>query len=168
MAENSGERAPVEYVTGARLERLARAARQHARGRLNENFHAPADGYQRLLNAVQPGSYIRPHRHRDPGKSESFVVLTGEIAFFRFRDDGEVEEARRIGPGRDIRAVDLLPGVWHCFLALRPDTVVFEGKNGPYEAATDKEFPDWAPPEGDPRAPGYARELLETLSRLCP
>ena len=40
-----------------------------------------------------------------------------------------------------------------------PDTVIFEVKPGPYDAATDKEFAPWAPPEGDPRAHAYLIQL---------
>jgi len=162
------ERAPVEFVTAAGLAALSRRARAVARGRTNQNFHAPADGYQRMLNAIQPSSYVRPHRHVTPGKSETFVVLSGEIGFFWFDDEGGLRGARRIGPDQETRAVDLEPGVWHCFLALAPDTVVFEGKNGPYDEATDKQFPAWAPPEGDPAAPEYAQGLLRILAAPRP
>ena len=168
MVEERVTRAPVEFVTAERLTALSRRARGQARGRTNQNFHAPEDGYQRMLNAIQPGSYVRPHRHVAPGKSETFVVLTGEIGFFWFDDDGRLLGARRIGSDQETRAVDLQPGVWHCFLALAPDTVVFEGKNGPYDAATDKQFPAWAPPEGDPAAPDYARTLLRVLAAARP
>ena len=156
-------REPVEIITAGTIRDLARAAREHPRGRVNLNFHAPEDPYQRLLNAVQPGSYIRPHRHRAVAKSESFVVLAGEIGLFWFDDAGSVLGARRLGPEREARAVDLAPGVWHSFLALRPDTVVFEAKNGPYDPATDKEFAAWAPAEGDPAAGAYAARLLAAL-----
>jgi cupin fold WbuC family metalloprotein len=168
MGEERVTRAPVEFVTAERLTALSRSARGQARGRTNQNFHAPEDGYQRMLNAIQPGSYVRPHRHVAPGKSETFVVLTGEIGFFWFDDDGGLLGARRIGSDQETRAVDLQPGVWHCFLALAPDTVVFEGKNGPYDAATDKQFPAWAPAEGDPSASAYARTLLGVLTASHP
>lgn len=159
-----GGRDPVEYITRALLASLARKARENPRRRTNYNFHEPADGYQRMLNVVQPGTYIRPHRHFDPGKSESFVVLRGEIALFTFSDEGRVADLRRIGPERDILAVDLRPGVWHCFIAVEPDTVVFEGKNGPYDPATDKTFAGWAPAEGDAAAPAYLASLVAALN----
>lgn len=163
MDEGGTSRAAVEYVTRELIDRLSAAARDAPRGRLNHNFHDLSDGYQRLLNVVQPASYIRPHRHADPAKAESFVVLQGEIAFFAFDDRGELRAARRLGPGREALAVDIEPGVWHCFAALEPDTVVFEGKNGPYDPATDKEFPDWAPAEGDSGSVVYLQHLIGRL-----
>jgi cupin fold WbuC family metalloprotein len=152
-------RAPVELVTRQLLARLAARAALLPRGRTNYNFRGYRDGYQRLLNVIQPGSYIQPHRHSDPEKSESFIVVQGEIAFFQFDAQGRVLMARRLGPRCDALAVDLAPGVWHCFLALERDTAVFEGKNGPYDPSGDKEFAGWAPPEGDPAAAAYMAAL---------
>ena len=166
LADRTGaapSRAPVELITRQLLARLAARAAHLARGRTNYNFHGYRDGYQRLLNVIQPGSYIQPHRHGDPQKSESFVVLQGEIAFFQFDAQGRVLMAQRLGPRREAVAVDLAPGVWHCFLALERDTAVFEGKNGPYDPSGDKEFAGWAPPEGDPAAAAYMAGLLARI-----
>ncbi len=153
------DRQPVEFVTRDLLARLASASAQSPRLRTNHNFHGYRDPYQRLLNVVQPEAYIQPHRHRDPGKSETFVVLRGEIAFFHFDEQGRVLIARRLGPQCDALAVDMQPGVWHCILALTPDCVIFEGKNGPYDPTTDKEFAAWAPVEGDAAVSEYMRRL---------
>ncbi|MFH1144156.1 MAG: WbuC family cupin fold metalloprotein [Candidatus Eisenbacteria bacterium] len=155
----------VRYVTVRQLDRLAGEAALHPRGRINHNFHELDDPYQRMLNIVQPGSYVRPHRHRRPPKSESFVVVRGEMGFFVFDDEGVLLESRCIGPGRGTLLVDLLPGVWHTIAALESDTVIFEGKNGPYDPQTDKEFAPWAPPEGDQAAVGYLADLLARLER---
>jgi cupin fold WbuC family metalloprotein len=161
--EQGQGRGAIAYVTQELMARLCDEARIRARGRVNFNFHELTDGYQRMLNVVQPGSYIRPHAHLDPEKSESFIVLSGEIGFFHFTPAGELREARRLGPQRGAVGVDLRPGVWHCFLALMPDTVVFEGKNGPYDPATDKSFAHWAPAEGDLEAAAYMERLCAAL-----
>ena len=157
------DREAAEYITRARMADLCARAGRASRGRTHHNFHQYDDTYQRMLNVIQPGSFIRPHCHRAPGKSESFIVLRGEIGFFRFEEAGALIEARRLGPGRDALGVDLMPGVWHCFLALLPDTVVFEGKNGPYDPATDKQFAPWAPEEGSAQAQAYIQDLLALL-----
>lgn len=36
------------------------------------------------------GTYATPHRHLDPPKSESFLVLADELAFFTFDVAGQV------------------------------------------------------------------------------
>ena len=38
-----------------------------------------------MLNAIQPGSYIRPHRHLDPPKSESLILLQGMLGYVSFQ-----------------------------------------------------------------------------------
>lgn len=123
------------------------------------------DPLQRMLNAMQPGSYVRPHRHLDTGKSEAVVLLRGSIGFVPFHDDGGIDEEHLILLSRDsgVLAFDCRPHVWHTFFALEQDTVVFEAKNGPYSAATDKDFAAWAPAEGDPEAGAYLTSLEARL-----
>lgn len=91
------------------------------------------------------------------------MVLAGEIGFFAFDGQGTLTAARRIGPAQETLAVDIGPGVWHAIAATAADTVVFEGKNGPYDPRTDKEFARWAPAEGDPAAPAYLKRLEAAL-----
>ncbi|HTG82888.1 MAG TPA: WbuC family cupin fold metalloprotein, partial [Geobacteraceae bacterium] len=49
------------------LDQLSAEAANNPRLRKNHNIH-PSDDFccHRLFNAVEPGSYIRPHRHLDP------------------------------------------------------------------------------------------------------
>ena len=162
------EREAVVLVSRDLVRRLCREAGASPRGRTNHNFHEPDDTYQRFLNAVQPGSYIQPHRHAVPPKSESFVVLQGQAGFFCFDEDGRLTQAVRVGPDADALAVDVRPGVWHTFFALCPDTVVFEGKNGPYDPHTDKAFAPWAPAESDPGAAEYMHRLIDALPAAGP
>ena len=119
------------------------------------------DTLQRMLNAIQPGTYITPHRHVAVPKAEAVVVLQGSLGFVRFKDDGSYSEPDfvHINPKHGVFGVDYRAGVWHTFIALEPDTVVFEVKPGPYDAATDKEFAPWAPAEGDSEASDYLRTL---------
>lgn len=118
-----------------------------------------------MFNAVQPDSYIPPHRHLDPPKAESWIVLRGALAFFTFDDAGAISECLEIRAGGDVFGVDLEPGVYHTFFALEPDTVVFEVKDGPYSPATDKAFTDWAPREGTAEAANYLERLRSEFAR---
>ena len=48
---------------------------------MNYNFHERLDDpVNRLLNALEPGTYLRPHRHLNPKKDEIFLLLRGRIA----------------------------------------------------------------------------------------
>jgi cupin fold WbuC family metalloprotein len=113
---------------------------------------------QRMLNALQPGSYVRPHRHAAP-RAESLILLRGVLRFVAFDDDGEVRRAVDLAPDADC-AVDFEPEVYHTMFALAEDSVVFEVKTGPYDPETDKTWASWAPAEGAPDADSYLSQLI--------
>ena len=148
--------AGVVRLSRTALNRLSREAASSPRLRKNGNVHAMEDPVHRLFNAIEPGSYIRPHRHLLPPKSETMVVLSGCLGFLSFHDDGSVDERIVLEPSGETFGVDVPPGVWHTFVSLARETVVFEAKPGPYLAPGDGDSAPWAPPEGDP-----ASERLE-------
>ena len=146
------------------LENLTEAARVNPRGRQNLNLHASyADPCQRLLNAVEPGSYIRPHRHLTPPKPETFLALRGRLAVAVFQDYGEIEQAVLLDAAAGPQGVDLPAGAWHAILALDPGAVFFEAKPGPYEPIPASDQATWAPPEGSAEAVGYLEDLQKRI-----
>jgi cupin fold WbuC family metalloprotein len=56
---------------------------------------------QRLLNAMEPDSYIRPHRHLTDPKREGFVGACGRMALLVFDDGGAMEWAICFGLHED-------------------------------------------------------------------
>lgn len=147
-------------LSRARVDEAIAHARTSPRRRVIAPFHrSESELLHRMLNAVQPDSYIRPHRHLDPPKAEAWVVLRGALCFFAFNDDGAVREHILLRAGGPDFGVDLVPGVYHSFIALEPDTVIYEVKSGPYQAASDKSFAPWAPAEGTPEAAAYLQQL---------
>lgn len=135
-------------------------AKQSARGRKNHNFH-PGDEYpaHRLLNAVEPGSYITPHRHLDPNKDETMVCVAGRMGVLSFDEAGKVVEIITLAPGAETFGVDIPHGVYHTVLALEPGTVFVEAKSGPYLPLTEAEFAPWAPAEGSAGVKDFYRRL---------
>jgi cupin fold WbuC family metalloprotein len=142
------------------FEALSADARSTQRRRINRNFH-PNDAHpaHRFLNAVEPGSYIRPHRHADPQKDETFVVLRGAFGLVLFDDTGNVTAAEVMRPGADRIGAHVPAGVFHALVALEPGSVFFEVKAGPYDVRTDKEWGGWSPAESDPAAASYLAKL---------
>lgn len=141
------------------LSDLSDKAKASARGRANFNLHPElADPVQRFLNAIEPGSYVRPHRHLTPeAKWELFVVLSGAVVVLILDEAGTVLERTELDAAGANRVLEIPGGAWHTLAATRPGTVLFECKQGPYSALDDKDFAHWAPLEG---APGAA-ELLQ-------
>ncbi len=148
------------------LDRLSIAACASPRRRLHLNLHADyADPCQRLFNAVEPGSYVRPHRHTDPPKPECFVVVRGRFLLLIFAGDGRIVERLVLSPSGPAVAADVPAGTWHAIVALEPGSIFFETKPGPYLPLSDKDFAPWAPAEGSEAAIRY---LQEVMSKDCP
>lgn len=149
------------------LDAVSTAAKGNSRLRKNHNLHADYDEpCQRLLNAVEPGSYIRPHRHLAPPKPETFVALRGSFAALLFDDSGKIEQVIPFGARSRAAGVDIPAGAWHAIVSLESGSVFFETKPGPYVPLSDKDWAAWAPAEDSPEAPGYLASLEETIEKL--
>lgn len=156
----------VELIDPALLETTLLRAAGSPRLRTNHNFHPTMDdAVHRFLNVMMRGTFITPHRHTSPPKSETFVILRGEVAFFLFDENGSIDRCELLGDPASGRAcgIDIAPGLWHSLVVLSANAVCFEVKPGPYAAMNDKEFAPWAPREG---ALGW-EEYLAKLSRYA-
>lgn len=151
-------------ITSDILNRTSEQAKASPRRRMNCNFHKNfADPVQRLLNAIEPGTYIRPHKHEDPDKTELFVILRGRAVALQFDDKGGVADHFILDAESGAVGVEFTPRTWHTFFALEPGTVLFEVKEGPYIENTDKNFAAWAPAEGAKEVPAYIEKILGSL-----
>ena len=158
---------PVTVIGGELVRQAVEASRQSPRRRIILPLHrGPEANLHRMLNAVQPYSYVQPHRHLHPPKPESILVLQGAILTLVFDSAGKVEEAMALAAGTADFGADFEPGIIHTFFALQPDTVLFEVKPGPYEAQTDKDFAPWAPAEGSPESASYMADLYGYAGKL--
>ncbi|MCW9023418.1 MAG: WbuC family cupin fold metalloprotein [Gammaproteobacteria bacterium] len=131
---------------------LCDKARASDRRRAHLNFHPQLDDpVQRLAVAIEPDSYIRPHRHPEVGKWELFTVLRGRFMVYRFDEKGTVLNKELLTSTDEADAASLIEmpaGSWHCVMALDTGSVFFEVKPGPYTPLDDKDFASWAPAEG--------------------
>jgi len=153
-------------ITEAMVEELVLKSRISPRKRMILPFHKSNRAIlHRMLNAIQPNSYIRPHRHFTAQKSESILLLRGAICYFTFNDKGEILQTIHLKAGSLQFGVDTEPSVFHTFIAIEADTVIYEAKSGPYLRETDKDFPDWSPAEYTSEAEIYLQQLY-ALSRV--
>lgn len=147
------------------LDRISTEARENPRQRRSFNLHPGDDSCcHRLLNAMEPGSYIRPHRHLDPAKDESIVMLRGRIGALVFDEAGNVLNHVIIGAAGQAVAVDFPHALFHTVVSLESGSVFFESKAGPYLALTEEEKGGWAPAEGTPEAAEYLTHLKLLLN----
>ncbi len=158
---------PLQVIDAALFLPLIERARLSPRLRTNHNFHSSMeDNPHRFFNVMIQGTYITPHRHRDPPKSESFLALEGELAFYTFDDAGQITSAHILG--REALGIDIQPGVWHTIAVLTDHVVCFEVKPGPSSAATDKDFAPWVPRESDAGAQAYLDLLVPSIMPPTP
>jgi cupin fold WbuC family metalloprotein len=158
----------IRLIDRTLLDEVSREAAASPRQRKNRNFH-PSDDYlaHRLLNAIEPGSYIRPHRHLEANKDETMVVLRGRLAVMQFDDHGRVAHAAVLGEGGEALGVDIPHGTWHTVFALEAGTVFLEAKAGPYRPLTAEEAAPWAPAEGTPEAVAYLAALAAGVPQVA-
>ena len=129
-------------ITQALLDNLTEQAKASPRLRMNYDLRNSAeDGSQRMLNAIEPGSVVPIHRHRD--SSETVVILRGRIVE-EFYDavqgaSSKVQEIE-LSPNGEVVAVNIPAGQWHTLRSLVSGTVIMEMKNGKYEPLTDADI----------------------------
>lgn len=137
----------VKLITTDLLQQLGERAATSARLRANHNIHPQLDDpVQRFFNALQPGTYVRPHRHTDPARWELFLILSGHVSVLVFDDQGRVSERLELQEGGPTLGLEIPPGRWHSLVAMQA-SVLFELKEGPYNPLIDKDFVAWAPDE---------------------
>lgn len=152
----------IKRITGDLLREISREAATSDRKRTNYNFHELSDPAQRFLNAIEPESYIRPHRHVNPDKDEAFLLVKGRGAVIVFSDQGDVEDVTELHPERGALGVDIPGGLYHTIVSLESGSVFYEVKAGPYDPMAAKGFAEWAPAAETPAAVEYL-EWLKTL-----
>ena len=162
---------PIQTINRQTLDELLQQARQHPRKRAIRRLHADDwEHAHRMLNALTPGTYVRPHRHNDQYKGEGFILLCGQMALLIFNADGTLRQtaSRLLSYENGCLGMEIPPGIWHSLVALA-DTVIYEVKGQPaggYVQESDKDFAPWAPAEGAPEADDYLRMLEELARRL--
>jgi len=152
------------------LDGLTVQAKVSPRLRQHRNVHQSyQEASQRLFNAIEPGSYIRPHRHASDPRDELLVAVRGVMAMVTFDDQGAVTNVLLFGTERhgDEMAVgaEVSSSMWHTVIALEPDCVLLEVKAGPFDPTQPKDLAPWAPEEGCDAASVYLARLLERVNK---
>lgn len=134
------------------------------RRRMNYNFHPQLDDpLQRMLNCLEPETYIQPHKHENPDKCEAFILLKGKVLVVEFDNDGRVSSHALLEAGTGAYGAEIAPRIYHCIIPLAAGSVVYEVKNGPYSPLDDKNFATWAPKEGEKGCRAYMENLVKQL-----
>ncbi len=144
----------MRAVTQYEIEKLMWQAGTSQRKRSILRLHQHEDKVQRMVNAILPGSYIRPHKHENPDKVELFYLIKGLVAVLIFNHVGNIDEILPLDENGSIQLIEIPPRTYHSIVALKPSALL-EIIEGPYVAETHKQFADWAPAEESAKARDY-------------
>lgn len=117
------------------------SAQAKANPRLRQNYDlrtTPEDNSQRMLNALESGTVLPIHRHRNT--LETVVIIRGSLVERFYDDEGKLTEEVLMVPGGENPAVQIEKGRWHSLECLEPDTVLFEAKDGMWEPLTEEDI----------------------------
>ncbi len=133
----------------ADIDNLIELAKQTDRLRVRFCTHKSAKELLHQMFIVHSSDvYVRPHKHI--GKTESMLVIEGDVDYITFDELGNVEDSIPMGnPGSGkVFYHTIGPGTYHA-LRIQSDWVVFvEITNGPFYEK-DTKFGAWSPDGND-------------------
>ena len=140
---------PIATIGAEDIEVLRQAVRKTPKRRVRINAHPRSDDeLHEMIIAIEPGSYIRPHKH--PGKSEAFHIIEGQVDIVVFSEAGEVERIVSLAAkgGHHPFYYRMSTPHFHTLIVRSDLLVVHEITNGPF-LPTGTIYAAFAPEEGD-------------------
>ena len=126
-------------ITEQLLNQISLQAEESPRLRMNYNLHESLeDTTHRFFNAMEPGTIVPIHRHRDT--AETFMLVRGKMRVVFYDDYKNIIEDNVLSTDNGNYGVHIPVGVWHWVEILEPNTVTFEVKEGPYHPLTDEDI----------------------------
>ena len=124
-------------ITKEILDELTDKAKANPRLRLGLDLrNTPEDQSQRMLNALEPGTVMPIHRHKNT--SETCVCIRGHFEEYFYDDKGNLTDTIDMVPGGVVLNIEA--GQWHSLKCLKSGTVLFEAKDGPYHPLDEDEI----------------------------
>jgi cupin fold WbuC family metalloprotein len=158
---------PISAIGESELNALRAAVKASAKRRARINTHPDGeDALHEMIIAIDPSSYIRPHKH--PGKSEAFHIVEGEVDIVVFKDDGEIDQIVPLGaPGSGRSFYYRMSKPFFHTLIIRSDVlIVHEITNGPFRPQGTI-FAGFAPDDSEAEeAAAYQADLVRRVAAL--
>ena len=158
---------PISSIGPSELDTLKAAVKASVKRRARINAHPDAeDALHEMIIAIDPDSYIRPHKH--PGKSEAFHIIEGEVDIIVFSDDGAIERIVPLGPPGSRRPFyyRMSAPFFHTLIIRSDILIVHEITNGPFRPQATV-FADFAPDEREPeKVAAYQTDLRRRVTAM--
>ena len=121
------------------LDELTAQAKANPRLRQAYDLRTTSDDKsQRMLNALEPGTIMPIHRHRNT--SETMVMVRGKLIERFYDDNGNITDEFVMEPCGQYPMVHIESGQWHSLEILESGTVIFESKDGAYKALSEDDI----------------------------
>lgn len=126
-------------ITEELLNQVSSQAKKSPRLRMNYNLHERLDDKtHRFFNAMEPGTIVPIHRHKDT--AETFMLVRGKMRVVFYDDNRNIIEDTILSTDNGNFGVHIPVGVWHWVEILEPNTITFEVKEGPYEPLHEEDI----------------------------
>lgn len=123
-------------ITKEILDELTEKTKANPRLRANLDLRNSAeDGSQRMLNALEPGTVMPVHRHRET--SETCVCIRGHFEEFYYDDEGRLTKTIDMAPGGVVLNIE--KGQWHSLKCLESGTILLEALCGAQHMSVKKD-----------------------------
>lgn len=139
----------IKLTSVSLIQETIQKAYKSSRKRAMLIFSKPHSTVQHMLNASVKNTYIQPHKHDDPDKTEILFIIKGRIGVFTFDDSGTILTYTTLDETGEFRMIEIPAKTYHCFVVLSEEAVVHEIIDGPYMEETHKKFAAFAPSEND-------------------
>lgn len=153
----------MKLINEVLLNTVSGEAKENSRLRMNYNFHESMNSpIHRMLNALEPGTYLPPHRHKNPDKEEVYLVLRGSLLAVIFDNEGNITQKVNLNPAKGNYGIEIPATAWHTIVVLESNTVIYEVKQGPFSPLTPENLAPWAPVATDKEAvDAYIEQLKQ-------
>ena len=119
------------------LNKLSEDAKRNPRFRQGLDLrNTEGDLSQRMLNALEPGTIMPIHRHKDT--SETCVCIRGHFEEYFYDEKGNLTDTIDMVPGGAVLNIEA--GQWHSLKCLESGTVLLEAKDGAYRPLDEDEI----------------------------
>ena len=124
-------------ISQAILDDLIAKAKASERLRANLDLrNSEEDQSQRMLNALEPGTVMPIHRHKDT--SETCVCIRGHFEEYFYDSEGRLTDTIDMVPDGTVLNIEV--GQWHSLKCLESGTVLLEAKDGAYRPLEEDEI----------------------------
>ncbi len=113
------------------LDQITQQAKSSERLRMNHNLHQSLHSKaQRLFNALEPGTILPIHRHKET--DETYILVRGKLSVLLYDENKNLIEKFELDKETGNFGAHIPKLQWHTVEVLESGTVIFEVKDGPY------------------------------------